>query len=195
MNKNGAIRSKIAQILNDHFGSETDGELFYPENTRKNSYSGEKRSPDQHNVSMNWTAQSQGPKRILVHCIGLNMADFIKEYKAENIIAVRDRHPSIISLYKSEPQWKTSGYVVSLDKIAKTITLYITALTSNVTAAIDSNTPPWLLKIHDKTVTFSCKIHQYWLGFEDLSDLDWTKIWKTFHAGRRITQEETTYFF
>jgi hypothetical protein len=197
MKKTGEIRRRVAEILTERFGDEAQGIVFMPEDAIRRSGGGERRTKYILKNSVSWSTETIGATgKILVHCVGLTMTEFIKESEKGNLCFIRDKSSGIplITIYPDTPTWKTSGHVKAVDLQNAILTLRILDFFDFVRAPISSETPMWLLDEEHGIVSFSCKIHQWWRSTRNYDELDWSKIWKTFRFDQWITSEDAECF-
>lgn len=197
MKKTGEVRIRVAEILTERFGDEAQGIVFRPEDTVRRSGGRERRTRYTLKNSLSWSAEANGAnERILVHCVGLTMTEFIKESEEGNLCFIRDKSIGLplIAIYPDTPTWKTGGYVKSVDRQNAILTLRILDLFDLVRAPISVKTPMWLLDEECGIVSFSCKIHQWWRSMKNYDELDWSRIWRTFKFDKWITSEDAEYF-
>ena len=196
MEKIHEIRKEVAAILTKHFGDESQGIVFKPEDTIKRSGAGEKFTKYMLKTSVSWTAEAKAAIPILVHCVGMPMTEFIEQYKKGRFCYIHEKilDLPLITIYSDTPLWKTSGYVKAIDSKNRTITLHILDLFDSVTVPVCDRTPHWLIDEEGGIVSFTCKIHQGWRSLRNFEKLDWTKVWKTFKFSGFITSEEAELF-
>jgi hypothetical protein len=200
MNKKKSIRTEVVDILNELFGDIEKGVIFPTEKTTKRSGGGRKISKNELKTSTSWSAFSEGTSSVCVSCVGLTMAEFIKEYKNNNCLFTTSKQRSLqfITIYKNKPEWKANGHVKSFDLEKQEIILYIgdLILVDDVTAKITKKTPEWLLNSPpERLASFTCKIHQGWRELKSFDDYDWDEIWKTFRLIEYLSKEEMMNYF
>ncbi len=193
MNKIGQIRIRISEILNELFGDYENEIIFRPENTIKSSGGTEKSSKCSRNNSVNWIARCNGKLFIVVHCIGMTMTEFIKEYNNKNILIFKTQREIGIeySLYINCPTWKTSGYLLNVDLENNILKLKINDIIDPVELPITKNTPRWLFEEGNK-FEFTCKIYPFWRmnNLHLIQNSDLSKVWKTFKLKQYLSDYE-----
>ena len=200
MNQDLSIRQQIANILTELFGNRSEGKIFLPEHTKKRTGGGKKHSAYDLKTSQSWTAKSIGDESIWVSCVGMTMAEFIKEHGENNIYYQSSKQfgfPEIF-IYRNKPEWKTSGYVINLNREKDLVVLHFSDLLflDKVETSITKETPKWLIETPPNLhAAFFCKIYQGWRGLNTIEGFDWSKVWKTFKLDSYLSDEDLRNYF
>lgn len=188
-----SIREKVAYILTHEFGNKEQGHIFRPEDTIKRTGAGKKHTKHELRTSTSWTAQSFPNTSILVSCIGITMAEFIKNYENNQLLFFKSGETGFvqISIYLNKPIWKTRGFVKTIDRDSGLIELHIGDVFHPIIVKISKATPKWLYS-EEQPMAFLCKIHQAWrqLSPQIIQDMDWSDVWKTFKPDGHYYAEE-----
>lgn len=195
MNRNPSIRQQIADILTASFGKKAEGIIFLPEDTLKRTGGGKKHSKYDLKTSQSWSARSKGKKSIWVSCVGMTMSEFIREHYDGNIYTLISKRFGFdeITIYRNNPEWETTGYVIDFSKEKESITLHFSDLffLDEVKTKVTKETPKWLFDTpSNKHASFYCKIYQGWRSLKNIDGFDWGKVWKTFKLDSYLPPED-----
>jgi hypothetical protein len=174
----GSYRVEIADILNELFLEDGDKAVFSPCDIKKRSGGVNKKTKYELSISIGWSAHAEKYHKI-VHCVGLNMKDFLEEYRRGNVVYLEEDY--IVSLYKDDPIWRTRGYVAEINKKDNMLILNIDDIFDPVAVKIQKEMPKWLYGKDDE-IYFTCKIYHFWAMKHAgaIGKCDWGKVWKTF---------------